>query len=174
MIYSESSELGTDDISIYSSTDEDFIPTSSRRGTSRTSTTTLSRTGTTSRRGTSRPAFYLQGNHALQRETPPSLRWTPSVTQWRTSCPNCGHDIHTNSSPAVPPFAPRLNRSNATVGSTHPNTPPTVSSYRGRFKTGWTQNLRKRYVFKPPFGGDRVLISFAARPLRAALLRVIV
>ena len=118
--------------------------TSNRSGISRTSTTTSQRTGTLSRRGTSRPAFYLQGNHALQRETPPSLRWMPNVTQWKTSCPNCGCDILTNSSPAAQQYAPTLRRQNATVTNTHQNTQPTVSSYRGRFKTGWTQNLRKR------------------------------
>lgn len=149
---------------------------SSPPATSRTSTTTLSRRGTSSKRGTNRPAFYLQGNHDLAKETPPSLRWTPSVTQWRTSCPNCGCDILTNSSPVAQQFGPTLRRQNATVTSTPPTTTPTVSSYRGRFKTGWTQNLRKRLVLlccAPPLRRRSIdlLRGRYARPLLLDIVR---
>lgn len=111
------------------------------------STTTLRRAGTTSNRGTSRPAFYLQGNNALLRETPPSLRWTPPPKQWRTSCLNCGCDTLMSISPAETPSVPTLSRQNATVGNTRPSTTPAVSSYRGRFKTGSMLSSLKRYVW---------------------------
>lgn len=143
--FSESSRLGTDDTSISSSEDEDFIPTSKGRATSQRSTTTLQRTETLPRRVINPPAFYLQGNQSLPRETPPSLRWTVSPTQSRISCPNCGKGIHMNFTPAVTPSAPWLNRQSATVGNTNPNTRETVSNYRGRYKTGWTRSLNKRY-----------------------------
>jgi hypothetical protein len=147
---SESSEPGTSDFSISSTeTDGSFIPTSKRRGTSATSTTTLQRAGTTSNRGTNRPAFYLQGNRALQSETPPSHRWTQGPRRSRTSCPNCGVPILMSSLLEETQSVPTLSRSNAVVGNTPPTSQPTVSSYRGRFKTGWTQNLTKRLVDLP-------------------------
>lgn len=142
---SESSELGTSDISI-STTDgeEDFIPTSNQREMPSRSTNTLQRTATLSRPVQNRQNFYLQARPELARETPPSLRWTQTATQSRISCPHCGNGILTNFTPEVRPYGPTLSRSNATVGTITPSTPPTVSSYRGRFKTGWTQSLRKR------------------------------
>jgi len=100
-----------------------------------------------SRRVIHPPGFYLQDPPPdLRSETPPSLRSTHARTQSRTSCPNCGDIILMSSLPAGTQSVPTLSRSNAVVGTTPPNTRPTVSSYRGRFKTGWTQNLLKRCV----------------------------
>lgn len=140
---SESSQLGTSDISTWSSEDGDYIPTPSPPAISRTSTVTLQRTATTSRTAPSQRLYNLP-NDGIQNGTPPSLRWTHRPTPWRTSCPHCERPLPMNFSLGGPPSAPTLQRSNATVGNT-PRTPPRrVSSYQGRFKTGWTKNLTKR------------------------------